>query len=72
MYIHIAMYKPHDSHKLRSMFDIIRNRKESKYNTKDIYQVTREDSKRRNNQIVVSTYISIIKYKWTKLSNQKI
>ena len=62
-----------------------KKRKESKHNTKDSNQITKEKSKRRKkqqknyknnqkiiNKMAISTYLSIIKCKWTKCFNQKI
>ena len=45
------MYKPHGNHKPKIIEDThTKKRKESKHNTKDSHQITREDNKRRRKE----------------------
>ena len=67
----------------KSIIDTQKKRKESKHNTKDNHQITREENKRKkqkrttktiNKRQEVHTYQPInnyFKYKWAKCPNQK-
>ena len=48
--MYIAIYKPHSNHKPKIYSRYREKRKESKHNTKDNHQITREEKKRRNNK----------------------
>ena len=50
LHTHRAIYKSHGNHKAKIYNTHMQNRKESKHNTKDSHQITREEREKKNKE----------------------